>query len=207
MNDFANSVYRYLEAGTRRSTRRPLRRSVSPCRRCSWRKPTRSSNEIVRFHPGVGRHRSRRDPLRPCAGPGASPISGSGGRAATARPTRGWRRGCANSAIARATVITDEGFPDTAELFRERIGPQPDRVLMRHAGTAIGDGLKMAEAAGAATIGLNRFYGHLLSRDTMDNPRLWPYPQIRCGRDCGNRRRSCPEAPARRRPRRHFDHQ
>ena len=49
---------------------------------------------------------------------------------------------------------------------------------MRHAGTAIGDGLKMAEAAGAATIGLNRFYGHLLSRDTMDNPGLWPYPQI-----------------------------
>lgn len=79
---------------------------------------------------------------------------------------------------ARVTVIADGGFPGNAELFRKHIGPQPDRVLMRHAGTAIGDGLKMAEAAGAATIGLNRFYGHLLSRDAMDNPGLWPYPQI-----------------------------
>lgn len=79
---------------------------------------------------------------------------------------------------ARAIVIADGGFPGNAELLHEHISPQPDRVLMRHAGTAIGDGLEMAEAAGAATIGFNRFYGHLLSRDAMDNPGLWPYLQI-----------------------------
>jgi fumarate reductase flavoprotein subunit len=49
---------------------------------------------------------------------------------------------------------------------------------MRHAGTAIGDGLKMAADSGAALVGLDRFYGHLLSRDAMENERLWPYPQI-----------------------------
>jgi len=79
---------------------------------------------------------------------------------------------------ARAAVIADGGFPGNAELFRKNIGPRPDRVLMRHAGTAVGDGLKMAEAAGAALVNLDRFYGHLLSRDAMENENLWPYPQI-----------------------------
>lgn len=79
---------------------------------------------------------------------------------------------------ADAVVIADGGFPGNAELFRKHIGPRPDRVLMRHAGTAIGDGLKMAAEAGAALIGLDRFYGHLLSREAMENTDLWPYPQI-----------------------------
>jgi fumarate reductase flavoprotein subunit len=79
---------------------------------------------------------------------------------------------------AGAVVIADGGFPGNAELFRKYIGPRPDRVLMRHAGTAIGDGLKMAADAGAALVGLDRFYGHLLSRDAMENKGLWPYPQI-----------------------------
>jgi fumarate reductase flavoprotein subunit len=79
---------------------------------------------------------------------------------------------------AGAVVIADGGFPGNAELFREYIGPQPDRVLMRHAGTAIGDGLRMAADAGAGLVGFDRFYGHLLSRDAMEKRGLWPYPQI-----------------------------
>jgi fumarate reductase flavoprotein subunit len=79
---------------------------------------------------------------------------------------------------AGAVVIADGGFPGNVELFRKYIGPRPDRVLMRHAGTAIGDGLKMAIEAGATVVGLDRFYGHLLSRDAMENGGLWPYPQI-----------------------------
>ena len=79
---------------------------------------------------------------------------------------------------ADSVVVADGGFPGNAELFRKYIGPRPDRVLMRHAGTAIGDGLKMAVGAGAALVGLDRFYGHLLSRDAMENRGLWPYPQI-----------------------------
>lgn len=77
---------------------------------------------------------------------------------------------------AGAVVIADGGFPGDAELFRRHIGPRPDRVLMRHAGTARGDGLRMAEAAGAALVNLDRFYGHLLSRDAMADDGLWPYP-------------------------------
>lgn len=79
---------------------------------------------------------------------------------------------------AGAVVIADGGFPANAELFRQHIGPRPDRVVMRHAGTAIGDGLRMAAAAGAALTPLDRFYGHLLSRDAIENEALWPYPQI-----------------------------
>ena len=78
----------------------------------------------------------------------------------------------------RATVIADGGFPGDSELFRRHIGPAPERVLQRHAGSARGDGLRMAEAAGAALTRLDRFYGHLMSRDAMNNTGLWPYPQI-----------------------------
>ncbi len=79
---------------------------------------------------------------------------------------------------AASVVVADGGFPADPELFRRYIGPRPDRVLQRHAGTARGDGLRMAQEAGAAVLGLDRFYGHLLSRGAMTNGRLWPYPQI-----------------------------
>jgi fumarate reductase flavoprotein subunit len=79
---------------------------------------------------------------------------------------------------ARAIVIADGGFPGDPELFRHHIGPHPERVLQRHAGSATGDGLRMAQAAGAALTRLDRFYGHLMSRDAMARDGLWPYPQI-----------------------------
>jgi fumarate reductase flavoprotein subunit len=79
---------------------------------------------------------------------------------------------------AGAIVIADGGFPANPELFQRYIGPRPDRVLRRNAGTAMGDGLRMALDAGAAATGLDRFYGHLLSRDAMTNEALSPYPQI-----------------------------
>jgi fumarate reductase flavoprotein subunit len=88
------------------------------------------------------------------------------------------RGGEAIGFAARAVLIADGGFPGNAELFRRHIGPHPERVLQRHAGSALGDGLRMAEAAGAALTRLDRFYGHLLSRDAMTSPGLWPYPQI-----------------------------
>ncbi|HJU17254.1 MAG TPA: FAD-dependent oxidoreductase [Stellaceae bacterium] len=108
-----------------------------------------------------------------------------GTRAASLRLERGrvvgvtaHRDGAALNIGAGAVVVADGGFPGNAELFRRYIGPRPDRVLMRHAGSAIGDGLKMAAEAGAALVGLDRFYGHLLSRDAMETKNLWPYPQI-----------------------------
>jgi fumarate reductase flavoprotein subunit len=86
--------------------------------------------------------------------------------------------GSAVSFNAGAIVIADGGFPANPELFRQHIGPRPDRVLQRNAGTAMGDGLGMALSAGASAARLDRFYGHLLSRDAMTNENLSPYPQI-----------------------------
>jgi fumarate reductase flavoprotein subunit len=88
------------------------------------------------------------------------------------------RNGAELALSARAVVIADGGFPGDAELFRRHIGPRPELVLQRHAGTAVGDGLRIAAEAGAAMTRLDRFYGHLMSRDAMENDGLWPYPQI-----------------------------
>ena len=41
-----------------------------------------------------------------------------------------------------------------------------------------GDGIRMAQAAGADLSTLDAFYGHVLSRDAMHNERVWPYPQL-----------------------------
>jgi fumarate reductase flavoprotein subunit len=108
-----------------------------------------------------------------------------GARATALRIERGsctgvaaMRAGAELTVSARAVVIADGGFPGDPELFRRHIGPRPEFVLQRHAGTALGDGLRMAEKAGAALTRLDRFYGHLLSRDAMRDDGLWPYPQI-----------------------------
>ena len=79
---------------------------------------------------------------------------------------------------AGAVVIADGGFQaDRARLARHIAG-RPERIRQRNTETGRGDGLRMAEEAGAGTVGLDKFYGHVLSRDVMSNPELWPYPQV-----------------------------
>lgn len=75
-------------------------------------------------------------------------------------------------------LLADGGFSGDADLFRRHIGPAPERLVQRGAGTGRGDALRMALALGARTSPLDRFYGHLLSVDALRNGRLWPYPQI-----------------------------
>jgi fumarate reductase flavoprotein subunit len=79
---------------------------------------------------------------------------------------------------AQAVVLADGGFQCNHELLREFISPQPDKVVQRNAGTGIGSGLRMAIAAGAAVSDLRGFYGHVLSRDALQNDQLWPYPWL-----------------------------
>jgi fumarate reductase flavoprotein subunit len=77
---------------------------------------------------------------------------------------------------ARNVLIADGGFQADPELLHRYVTPRPDRVLQRNARSGTGDGLRMAVAAGAAVRGMDRFYGHLQSRDALTNPLLWPYP-------------------------------
>ncbi len=77
---------------------------------------------------------------------------------------------------ARNVVISDGGFQANHELLKEFVSPAPVKIRQRNAQTAMGDGLKMARAVGAALVGMNRFYGHMLIQDAMTNDDLWPFP-------------------------------
>lgn len=79
---------------------------------------------------------------------------------------------------ARAVVIADGGFAANARMVAQLITPRADRVLARVGPGANGDGIRLAEAAGAAIGGFGEFYGHVHHRDAMQNPKLWPYPHL-----------------------------
>lgn len=77
---------------------------------------------------------------------------------------------------ARAVLLADGGFQGDAEMLARHITAHPDRIRQRGAGTGVGDGARMAAGVGAKLVGMNSFYGHLLSRDAMTSDSLWPYP-------------------------------
>lgn len=79
---------------------------------------------------------------------------------------------------ASAVVIADGGFQSNMELMRRFVSPQPEKLLQRGGATGRGDGLMMAEAAGARLVGMDRFYGHVLGREAFENDKLWPYPIV-----------------------------
>jgi fumarate reductase flavoprotein subunit len=80
---------------------------------------------------------------------------------------------------APAVVIADGGFQANLDMLRANgISPAPEKLLARNGGTAVGDGLRLAQAVGAAiaTTGMNNFYGHLHVRDAMQSTKFWPRP-------------------------------
>ena len=79
---------------------------------------------------------------------------------------------------AKAVVIADGGFPANRDMVAKYITPRADRVLCRAGSSAQGDGIRMAEAAGAAIGGLGKFYGHIHHKNAMTNAQLWPYPHL-----------------------------
>jgi fumarate reductase flavoprotein subunit len=79
---------------------------------------------------------------------------------------------------APSVVIADGGFQANLDMIRAHISSAPEKLLARNGGTATGDGLRMAQAVGAASTALGVFYGHLHSRDAMNTVRLWPRPYV-----------------------------
>jgi succinate dehydrogenase/fumarate reductase flavoprotein subunit len=79
---------------------------------------------------------------------------------------------------AQAVVIADGGFAANPQMVAQYITPHAERVLARVGPGAKGDGIRLAEAAGAAIGGFGEFYGHVHHRDAMSNPKLWPYPHL-----------------------------
>jgi fumarate reductase flavoprotein subunit len=78
----------------------------------------------------------------------------------------------------KAVVLADGGYQGNAALVRAHMGIDFDRVKTRGAGTGVGDGMRMARAMGAQFSELKYFYGHMLSRDSFTNDKVWPYPQL-----------------------------
>ena len=87
-------------------------------------------------------------------------------------------RGEKQRIAAEAVVIADGGFPANPALIAKYITPRADRVLCRAGASARGDGILMAERAGAAIGGFGAFYGHIHHNNAMTNPALWPYPHL-----------------------------
>ena len=77
-----------------------------------------------------------------------------------------------------AVVLADGGFQGNADMVGRTISPHPNRLVQRSTGTGRGDGIRMAAERGARLVDMNRFYGHLQSRDAMHNAGLWPYPTL-----------------------------
>lgn len=76
----------------------------------------------------------------------------------------------------RFVVLADGGFQANPELVRRYIGT--DQLKLRAASTGTGDGLMMGLEAGGAAVAMRCFYGHLLSRESRRDDRLWPYPLL-----------------------------
>lgn len=78
---------------------------------------------------------------------------------------------------AGAVIVADGGFTSDDAMLREFITPAPEKVLQRNTRQGTGDGIRMARAVGAAlSDSMGGFYGHLMHRNAMTNPNLWPYP-------------------------------
>ena len=79
---------------------------------------------------------------------------------------------------ARAVLLADGGFQGNAAMVREYISPRPEHLCKRGAGTGMGDGIRMAQAAGAAVTGMDKFYGHVQCAGALHDESLWPYPVL-----------------------------
>jgi fumarate reductase flavoprotein subunit len=79
---------------------------------------------------------------------------------------------------AKAVLLADGGFQASTELIGRFIAPAPEKIVKRNTETAIGSSLLMAEKAGAAFVGMEAFYGHLLAREALNTTALWPYPTM-----------------------------
>lgn len=79
---------------------------------------------------------------------------------------------------AKSVLIADGGFQGNPHMVGKYIAKRPDLLVQRSAGTATGDGIRLAEAAGAELIFMERFYGHFLAREAMQREGFSPYPQL-----------------------------
>jgi fumarate reductase flavoprotein subunit len=88
------------------------------------------------------------------------------------------RDGKPMSVDVRAVVLCDGGFQSNDALLREFVCAAPEKLKQRNAKAGNGEALTMARAVGARLVGMDKFYGHVLAREAMQDDALWPYPMV-----------------------------
>jgi fumarate reductase flavoprotein subunit len=88
------------------------------------------------------------------------------------------QNGKVSTTATRALAFCDGGFQANAALVTQHVTDNFAQVLQRNAGTGRGFCLEAGRSLGAALSELKSFYGHLVARDALQNPELWPYPMI-----------------------------
>jgi fumarate reductase flavoprotein subunit len=99
----------------------------------------------------------------------AAELIVAGGQIAGVRSDRG------EEVTSRAVLLCDGGFQGNPDLVRKYITAA---YKLRGSASDRGDALLMGQAAGAAVTDLRPFYGHVLSRDSLTDDRLWPAPGL-----------------------------
>ncbi len=79
---------------------------------------------------------------------------------------------------ARHVFLCDGGFQASHELMQEFVTRAPEKLAQRGAAVGNGDALRMAREAGAALVGMETIYGHVLCQEALHNDRLWPFPMM-----------------------------
>jgi fumarate reductase flavoprotein subunit len=80
---------------------------------------------------------------------------------------------------ARATVLADGGFQSDLAMLRDVAAvPQPAMLVQRGAGSGMGDGSRMALAAGGHIVEPTALYAHLIHRDGRTTSELRHYPML-----------------------------
>jgi fumarate reductase flavoprotein subunit len=77
---------------------------------------------------------------------------------------------------AKTVVLADGGFESNKDMLRRFITPHPENLHMRAPESGHGDGMRLAEDAGGMLIGMEAFYGHVLSADSLHREGLSPFP-------------------------------
>ena len=78
--------------------------------------------------------------------------------------------------LADIVVLADGGFEGSPDMVRRYITPNPNNLLLRGCESGLGDGIRMAADLGVKLLGMEAFYGHILSADSLHRDGLSPFP-------------------------------
>jgi fumarate reductase flavoprotein subunit len=73
-------------------------------------------------------------------------------------------------------LLADGGFEANQEMIGRYLAREPANLKLRGSASGHGDGIRMAQAAGAHLLGMESFYGHILSADSLRLDTLSPFP-------------------------------